>query len=163
MRRAIVFGALLALPFTGCGSAGGESAACGKVTHEEAQFPANHVLPGQPEPTYLTNPPTSGPHAPLARVAPLYEEPLPGPTQVGVLETGKVLVQYRGDVPAPQVDELRGLAGGDVVVAPNPGLDHPVVATAWLYTQRCERVDAGAIEAFARAHGAGAPGPHTTG
>jgi hypothetical protein len=146
---------------TGCSKAGGESAACGKATHEQAQFPANHVLPGQPEPAYLTNPPTSGPHAPLATVDPVYDAPLPRPTQVGVLETGKVLIQYRPDVPADQVEQLRGLAGGDIVVAPNPELDHPVVTTAWLYTQRCHRVDTGALKSFAKARADHGPGGHT--
>jgi hypothetical protein len=165
MRRALLALALTAAlgasALAGCSRSSGASAACGKATHEEAQFPANHVLPGQPEPTYLTDPPTSGPHAPLADVQPRYDTPLPKPTQVGVLEAGKVLVQYRPDVPAAGIDELQKLAGGPIVVAPNPDLDHPVIATAWLYTSRCDAVDVGALRAFARSHADHGPGGHT--
>jgi hypothetical protein len=155
---ALLASALLATVLLSCSGGTSRAAGCGPAERQQAQFPANHVLPGQPEPSYLSDPPTSGPHAALARVEPLYETPLPRPTQVGILEAGKVLAQYRPDLPADQVTRLRQLAGGSLVVAPNPALDHAVVTSAWLYLQRCTVVDEATIGAFVKAHGGKGPG-----
>ncbi len=43
---------------------------------------------------------------------------------------------------------LRDLASDAVVVAPNPDLPDPVVATAWVFKQRCRSVDPAALERF---------------
>jgi hypothetical protein len=96
----------------------------------------------------------------LARVEPVYEAPLPRPTQVGILETGKVLAQYRPDLPADQVARLKQLAGGQLVVVPNPGLDKGVVTTAWLYAQRCASFDEATVKAFVDKHGGQGPAGH---
>ncbi len=106
-----------------------------------------HLLPGAPEPRYATDPPTSGPHAggPLPTGA--QRNPLPRPVQVGVLETGAVLVQHRG-VSGDERRRLEGLAGEKVVVAPNPSLPAPVVATAWRHRLECRGLDMAALRAF---------------
>lgn len=153
---------LVAAGLMSCSSGTPRAAGCSPVERQQAQFPANHVLPGQPEPTYLSDPPTSGPHAALARVDPVYDAPLPRPTQVGILESGKVLAQYRPDLPADQVARLKQLAGGQLVVAPNPGLDKGVVTTAWLYAQRCASFDEATVKAFVDKHGGQGPGGHPT-
>ena len=118
------------------------------------------MLPGQPEPSYLSDPPTSGPHAPLAQVAPVYDAPLPRPTQVGILEAGKVLVQYRDDLAGGDVERLRALGGGDLVVAPGAELDRGVVASAWLYLLRCDGVDEEALREFVAERAGAGPGGH---
>ena len=46
--------------------------------------------------------------------------------------------------------ELEDLAGDGVVVAPNPDLPAPVVATAWLYKRTCDEVDAAALRGVHR-------------
>lgn len=133
----------------GCGhrSDASTAAGCDKVQRQEVQFPSNHVLPGTPEPRYLSEPPTSGPHLIPPKILGRYEEPLSRPIQVGILESGKLLVQYRDAADGPAADAL---GGADVVVAPNPTLSQPVVLTAWLRLQRCQRVDADVVDAFRR-------------
>jgi hypothetical protein len=133
---------------------------CDRPERERAQLPATHVLPGQPEPTYLTEPPTSGPHAPLTSVPPVFDEPLRRPTQVGILERGIVLVQYRPDLPDGDRRQLLDLGGTQVAVAPNPDLSRPIVASAWLYLLRCDALDTAAIRAFVAERTGTAPGGH---
>ena len=47
------------------------------------------------EPQYTTDPPTSGPHTPGALPGGVLTQPLARPSQVGALEAGLVLIQYR--------------------------------------------------------------------
>jgi hypothetical protein len=130
--------------------------ACGDIV-EEAFDPASpsHVLPGAPEPTYLTDPPTSGPHQAVPAEGGVRDEPLGRPVQVGLLEHGLVLVQYRpADVAAADVAPA---ATDQVVVAPNDGLPAPVVATAWLAKRECSAVDLAALAEFVRARAGHGP------
>ena len=161
MGRAITrpLAALLVLGLSGCSGDGGSSA-CGRPQRQQAQFPAGHILPDQPEPTYLSDPPTSGPHAPLAKVEPVYSDALPRPTQVGILETGAVLLQYQPGLPPDQRDRLLAFGGDGTVVAPNPSLDRAVVASAWLYLMRCSTVDDEALRDFVAEHRGRGPGGH---
>lgn len=173
-RRAPIVTALLALVFmggmSGCGRGGddGESAgnggaagggACGAVVSEPLDpGSTQHLLPGAPEPMYITDPPTSGAHRTGAPPRGVVDQPLERPVQVGVLEGGGVVVQYRDPADAAA---LRGLAGEQVVVAPNPSLPAPVVATAWRQKLTCTAVDADALRAFVRDHaGRGPDGGH---
>jgi hypothetical protein len=77
------------------------------------------------------------------------------PAQVGALEAGAVLVQYRD---AADVDALRPLAGGLTVVVPNPSLTTRVVATAWLFKQPCSGIDLDALRTFSADHAGKGPG-----
>ncbi|MEQ1787783.1 MAG: DUF3105 domain-containing protein, partial [Acidimicrobiales bacterium] len=67
---------------------------------------------------------------------------------VGILELGSVLIQHDPGLATDALAELRGLAGPDVVVAPNPDLDDPVVATAWTFKRTCDAVDVDALQTF---------------
>ncbi|HUR23585.1 MAG TPA: DUF3105 domain-containing protein [Acidimicrobiales bacterium] len=107
-----------------------------------------HVLPGAPTPTYAVDPPTSGPHDAGEAVTGLQAEPLTGPVQVTVLELGGILLQYRPDLPVADRNRLAGLAGDKVVVAPNPSLPAPLVATAWRRRLSCRGVDLTAVRIF---------------
>ncbi len=131
-----------------CGGGSGSDGACGRITRE-AIDPGflQHVLSGEGV-EYSTDPPTSGPHQPSPDVDPVRVAPLSKPLQVGILESGEVLLQHRPDLPADQLAELEALAGDGVVVAPNPDLDDPVVATAWLFKRSCEEVDVDALREF---------------
>lgn len=136
--------------------------ACGPIRRLQAQpNSVVHVLPGQGEPTYLSDPPTSGPHVAIPRGEPVYREPLAKAVQVGILERGDVLLQYRpADVDAEGIAELEALAAPTVAVAPNPDLPDPVVATAWAHLRSCERVDAAALRAFIDERQGKGPGGH---
>ena len=160
-QRLVILVLVLSGEFTACSKgdpAEVAGAGCGKVERTAVQFPANHVLPGTPEPRYLSEPPTSGPHLVPPQIQARYDELLSRPIQVGILESGKLLVQYRDARDAVLVGAF---AGGDVVVAPNSSLDQPVVLTAWLHLQRCQSVNATVIGEFRRQAGLGAPGQHS--
>ncbi|HEV7887158.1 MAG TPA: EamA family transporter [Acidimicrobiales bacterium] len=119
-----------------------------------------HVLPGGPEPSYTTDPPTSGPHRPVGNtIVGVQTTPLDKPTQVGVLEGGGVLLQYHG-LSAEEQRRLERQAGGDVRVAPNPALSAPVVATAWRHKVVCQGLDVEALKAFVRAYAGGRTNNH---
>lgn len=141
-------GALLGLA-TACGNGGAASGGCGRPIREPLD-PGYlvHVLGDEPGLTYSSDPPTSGPHQPSPAAAGVLDEPLSRPIQVGVLERGGVLVQHRGDLPASDLALLLGLAGQQVVVAPNPDLADPVVVTAWGFKLRCGELDVAAVREF---------------
>jgi hypothetical protein len=78
--------------------------------------------------------PTSGPHWAAAPPCRAYGEPLDLELAVHALEHGVVIVWHRPDLQDETVDALWDrLRGWDshVIVSPNPGIDDPVVATAW--------------------------------
>jgi len=77
------------------------------------------------------------------------ENPIARPVQVGILERGDVLIQHRLDLGADALASLETLAGERTVVAPNPDLADPVVATAWLFKRTCQTVEVAALEQFA--------------
>ncbi len=146
----IVAAAAVPLLLTACGDdgAGGGSGACGPI-RREALDPSflQHVLTDEGV-VYTSDPPTSGPHQPTPPVEGVADAPLPKPVQIGVLERGDVLLQHGPDLPARQITALEALAGDGVVVAPNPDLPEPVVATAWVYKRTCSSVDVDDLEEF---------------
>ena len=152
----VVVVVLLAVPLAAC-SGGGSRAACSAATAEPINPDLRHVFEGGAEPVYTTEPPTSGPHAPGARPKGVLTQPLSRPTQVGALEGGTVLLQYR-DLSADEVRSLSDLVTDNVVVAPNASLPDRVVATAWLSKQTCSGVDATALRGFIRTHAGRGPG-----
>ncbi|MDP1821186.1 MAG: DUF3105 domain-containing protein [Acidimicrobiales bacterium] len=139
----------LLVALAGCGDDSDVGASgCGPIIRE-ALDPSYlvHVL-GDATAEYTSDPPTSGPHQATPPIEGVVDEPLSRPVQVGVLERGDVLLQHDPELPAAERDDLAALAGAGVVVAPNPDLDDPVVATAWLHKRTCERVDGRELEEF---------------
>jgi len=151
----LVLVALVVLPAMGCSSGG--SATCGQAHAEPLDPNLRHVIASGPEPQYPTDPPTSGPHTPGALPGGALTQPLSRPSQVGALEAGLVLIQYR-DLGNSDVNTLSQLAGDKVVVAPNPDLPDRVVATAWLNKQVCSAVDVPELRGFIRNRQGRGPG-----
>jgi hypothetical protein len=129
--------------------AGSAAAGCGPAFQEHLDpRSTSHLFPGAAEPTYLSDPPTSGPHQLGQPQIGIVTAPIPRPSQVAMLETGYVIVQYFGLSPADEVT-LGGLAGPLVTVAPAAApLPAPVVATAWTWKETCRSVDADALAAL---------------
>lgn len=147
-RRPILagIGALLTVSVAACGGDGGSGAACGPIQREALDSAyLVHVLGDDTDVEYTSDPPTSGPHQPGPPVEGVVEEPITRPIQVGILERGDVLIQHRPSVSAGDLAEL-GTEG--VVIAPNPDLPAPVVATAWTYKRTCDAVDVAALQEF---------------
>ncbi|MGE3619201.1 MAG: DUF3105 domain-containing protein [Acidimicrobiia bacterium] len=139
------------------GDDGSATGGCGRIARE-ALDPNHlvHVLGNATGVQYTSDPPTSGPHQPSPGIHGALDEPLSRPLQVGVLEEGGIVIQYRDDLAPGDVAELRALAADDVVVAPAPDLDDAVAATAWTYKRTCGSVDAAALREFVdqrRGHG----------
>ncbi|MDP9403864.1 MAG: DUF3105 domain-containing protein [Actinomycetota bacterium] len=163
----VVVGAAVVLPSCGSGRDGAVPAApstalrsaCDTVVVEPLDpRSAQHLLPGAPVPSYAADPPTSGPHLSGGAVSGAQAEPLAGPVQVAVLEEGGVIVQYRPNLPEEGKARLAELTGDKVVVAPNPALPDPVVATAWRHRLACRSVDLAALRAFISERAGKGPG-----
>jgi drug/metabolite transporter (DMT)-like permease len=147
---------LLAAPLAACGG-GGSSASCSSAKPEPINPDLRHVFTGGAEPVYTTDPPTSGPHTPGAKLQGALTQPLSRPSQVGALEQGDVLLQYR-DLSADEIRSLTELVADNVVVAPNASLPDRVVATAWLFKQTCSGVDTPTLRGFIRSRAGHGPG-----
>jgi hypothetical protein len=116
------------------------------------------VLPNGRELEYLNDPPSSGAFAVGPNVAPVSTSTLTRPVQVGLLARGMVLIQYLpGSLSAEDLATLQGLPGDSVVVAPNPDLKPPIVATAWRVRQECTALDVTALTKFAALNANRAP------
>ncbi|MEX2550516.1 MAG: DUF3105 domain-containing protein [Nitriliruptoraceae bacterium] len=109
----------------------------------------DHVSSTTQDPT-----PTSGPHNGPA-ICGVQSVPIPADAQIHALEHGAVAFQYLPD--ALDGAELAGLHElaeryeTDVLVAPNPALDSPVVATAWTRRMALDSADLDLLETFATA------------
>lgn len=143
----------------GCGGGSAIDASCGEVVTEELDPTWTvHLLPNAPDPEYLTDPPTSGPHYASEAATGVVAAPLDGAAQVTVLEVGGVLVQYRpDDLSGDDRGRIERLAEDGVVVAPAPDLPDSVVATAWVTKQSCEGVAVGELASFIAEHGGQGP------
>lgn len=91
------------------------------------------------------------------------DRPLPTDDQVAALAAGRVLVQYRpDDLDAGDLDRLRKVArthDDDTVLAPNPDLATPVVATAWSRRMELRSPEPDLLDSFATAYAGGGPTP----
>lgn len=115
----------------------------------EASLRRDHIPSATQDPT-----PTSGPHSGPA-VCGVQSTPVPADAQIHALEHGAVAFQYRQEqTEDDEIAALEELAAGydtDVLVAPNPALDAPIVATAWRHRMRLDEADPELLEAFTTA------------
>lgn len=148
MRLAIwvALGAITLTAVPAC-SDGGSTKACSSPKRERVDGSSSlHLLPGAAEPKYLSEPPTSGPHRSGPAPKGVQTAPLDRSVQVAVLEQGGVLIQYKQ---SRYAKDLNALANEEkVVVAPNPDLADPIVATSWAYKQKCSRIDINTLNRF---------------
>jgi uncharacterized protein DUF3105 len=102
-----------------------------------------------------TNPPVNGKFVERNRARDgsyAGERPPSLSASIHALYHGRVLLQYRPDLPADQLTSLERLVGDEVLLFENQSsMPSPVAATAYLSLMTCPRVDAGtlrALEAF---------------
>jgi hypothetical protein len=123
--------------------------------------PAGDPPPGATEPPA----PTSGDPDAGSPVCGVHASPLDPADQVATLAVGRALLQYRPqDVSAAGVASIERLVLTDpdaVVVAANPALPTPVVATAWGRRLLRDEADASLLARFVDAYAAAAPRPGT--
>lgn len=92
----------------------------------------DHVPEGQAQ--YDSAAPTSGAHVVNAPPCRVYNEMVPLELAVHALEHGTVVLWYQPEVEDDVLDDLRDIEAdydSHVIVSPNPGIDDPIVATAW--------------------------------
>lgn len=107
--------------------------------------------------------PTSGDHV-GDPVCGAFEEPLDADTQLASLAAGRVLVQFHPK--AVTGSELEGLETWfrdgherEVVLAPNPRIDAPMMATAWMRRLPLRGVETSFLETFVTAYAGNGPRP----
>jgi hypothetical protein len=90
-----------------------------------------------------------------------YAEPIRDENAVHSLEHGAVWITYRPDLPQDEVERLRDLAQNEtfVLVSPYPGLDSPVVASAWGKQLALESAEDPDLERFVQAYRQGPQTP----
>ena len=100
------------------------------VVFETASAGADHVLC---EVEYATSPPTSGPHFPAWQNCGFYTDPVRDETAVHALEHGAIWIAYAPDLPAGQLAAIETLVASDPhwLASPYPGLQNPIVLSAW--------------------------------
>jgi hypothetical protein len=110
---------------------------------------------------YEQSPPVGGLHNPVWQNCGFYSEPIRDENAVHSLEHGAVWITYSPDLPQDEVERLRDLAQSEsyVLVSPYPGLDSPVVASAWGKQLRLESAEDPNLERFARAFSQGPQTP----
>lgn len=112
---------------------------------------SEHVQTGTPL-DYDDAAPTSGDHYAAAADCGAYSDRPDLPLVVHALEHGTVVLWYDPDVEdeaRPRLLEVMEEYDSHVIVAPNPEIDEPVVATAWNRRMRFADIDDPAIDEFA--------------
>lgn len=82
---------------------------------------------------YAQSPPVGGEHRPTWQNCGIYDDQIVEELAVHSLEHGAVWITYRPDLPADQVEQLKGLVRGKTytLLSPYPGQPSPVAASAW--------------------------------
>ncbi|HSR14919.1 MAG TPA: DUF3105 domain-containing protein, partial [Gemmatimonadales bacterium] len=100
---------------------------------------------------YDRDPPAGGIHNSNEMPCQAYDEPIPNERAVHSLEHGAVWITYQPDLSADDIDALRAYARrSEVLVSPYPGLDSPVVVTAWGRQMQADSAEDGRIDEFIR-------------
>ncbi len=110
---------------------------------------------------YQQDPPVGGEHNPIWQNASFYEEPVRKENAVHTLEHGGVWITYDPDLPKDQQEALREIVEGQdcLLASPYPGLDAPVVASAWGAQARLDGVDDPNLQRFIRSYRKGPQTP----
>ena len=92
---------------------------------------------------YPQDPPAGGQHASQWLTCAVYTEPVPNENAVHSLEHGAVWITYRPDLDAAQVATLAEITrqSDHRLLSPYPGLDSPIVVTAWGYQLRLDNAN----------------------
>ncbi|MBI4033432.1 DUF3105 domain-containing protein [Candidatus Saccharibacteria bacterium] len=133
---------------------------------EHADLGRDHVADGT-RVNYNSNPPTSGSHYASPISAGFYEDEVPDGNLVHNLEHGYVWVSYRPDLPADQIQKLKGLLSSPfsnaeftptkAVVTKREANSSPISLASWRYTLDLSSYDEAKIIDFYKQHIGKAP------
>ena len=78
-------------------------------------------------------PPVGGTHSGVWQNCGIYDQPIETKNAVHSMEHGAVWITYQPELPADEVARLQNAARGEpyVLLSPYPGLESPVVLSAW--------------------------------
>jgi hypothetical protein len=100
---------------------------------------------------YDRNPPAGGNHSSAELPCQAYDQPVSNELAVHSLEHGAVWITYQPELSEDDIGTLRGYARrSEVIVSPYPGLDAPVVVTAWGRQMQADSADDERIDQFVR-------------
>jgi Protein of unknown function (DUF3105) len=99
---------------------------------------------------YPQDPPAGGPHDPSWQKCAVYDAPVRPENAVHSQEHGAVWITYQPDLAESDREALAELAVDQpyVLISPYPGLEDPVVASAWGAQLRVDEVDDPRLQAF---------------
>lgn len=98
---------------------------------------------------YPQNPPAGGEHNQLVQNCGIYDQPVANENAVHSLEHGAVWITYDPELPASDIETLTaGLDDSYLLVSPYPGLQAPVVASAWNNQVELNGVDDPRLQEF---------------
>lgn len=142
---------------------------CDAALYQPPTLPSPHV-PACSVVSYLSNPPTSGPHYGVWANFGVYEERVPRGFYVHSMEHGAVVLAYNcPDGCDDDVEAMVALAESQpqdpactaftsrVIVLPDPQLDVPFAAAAWGHMLKADCFDEALVAAFVSDHYARAP------
>lgn len=93
--------------------------------------------------TYAMDPPAGGPHRPAWQNCGVYTSPVPNENAVHSLEHGVIWITYQPELAAGELASLQTLTRQSSyrLLSPYPGLDSPIVVSAWGYQLKLDRAD----------------------
>src|SRR5215213_7745156 len=99
---------------------------------------------------YPQDPPGGGPHDPSWQKCAVYDAPVRPENAVHSMEHGAVWITYQPDLPEGDRETLAALDKNQpsLLVSPYPGLEDPVVASAWGAQLRLDDVHDPRLQAF---------------
>jgi hypothetical protein len=107
---------------------------------------------------YPQTPPVGGDHDPTPQTCGIYDAPIRNENGVHSMEHGAVWVTYQPNLPSDQLQKLRSLVTANykgsskyILLSPYPGLDSPIVASAWGKQLKVSSADDARLASFLRA------------
>jgi hypothetical protein len=104
--------------------------------------------------TYNSNPPTSGPHWPVAAPWGVIDNPEPDERYIHNLEHGGIWITYKKSLPADQINQLKDFARRyrKVIVTPRDANDSNIALAAWTHKQNMDAFDEATVLKFIEAY-----------
>ncbi len=112
---------------------------------------ATHIKPGESHPPYNSNPPTGGWMYEGVAGAGTHDQEVADELLVHSMEHGAVIVHYKADLPADQVEQIKvayNSASGRTILVPRKNLNVPVALTSWGRLLALQTIDQAVIKAF---------------
>jgi hypothetical protein len=100
--------------------------------------------------SYPQSPPVGGAHYPAWQNCGIYDQPIQSENAVHSMEHGAVWLTYRPDLPAAEVEQLRGLVRGRsyTLLSPYPNQPTPIAISAWGYQLTADSAGDGRLGQF---------------